>query len=94
MTNTSMLIQHQLNFFIQNEQTPTIFQNVMLIANPIKKIQAQKEIVQQLAKVPNIYIFLIVHYQLQNNLLMFKIQKIKLCPKLYNKSYLNFFFNG
>jgi hypothetical protein len=31
----------------------------MLIANPIEKIQAQKEIVQQLAKVPNIYIFLL-----------------------------------
>jgi hypothetical protein len=31
----------------------------MLIANPIKKIQAQKEIVQQLAKVPSIYIFLL-----------------------------------
>ncbi len=30
----------------------------------------------------------------QNNLLMFKIQKIKLYPKLYNKSYLNFFFNN
>ncbi len=35
----------------------------MPIINPIKKIQAQKEIIQQLAKVPNVYMFFIVHYQ-------------------------------
>jgi hypothetical protein len=33
----------------------------MPTTNPIKKIQAQKEIMQQLAKVPNIYIFLIIN---------------------------------
>jgi hypothetical protein len=47
-----------IEFFYSNEQTPTIFQNFMLIANPIKKIQVQKQIIQQLSKVPNIYIFL------------------------------------
>ncbi len=74
MTNTS---KHwwttSIEIFYSNEQTPTIFQIVMPITNPIKKIQAQKEIIQQLAKVPNIY-----------TLLLFIINGRKWCQNITN----------
>jgi hypothetical protein len=39
----------------------------MPITNPIKKIQAQKEIIQQLPKVPNIYMFFYCSLSMEEN---------------------------